>query len=174
MYNIHDGFIFALLPLISVFSIIPSLKAQAANDIVYEVYVQSFCDSNGDGIGDLPGLISKLDYIQDLGANTIWMMPLHPSPSYHKYDVIDYYSIDPSFGTMADMDLLIAEATKRKMKIILDLVINHTSSEHPWFIASSSSPESPFRDYYVWKDFESVKDEIHKKTTTFDSDNLTQ
>ena len=177
MYNIHDGFIFALLPLISLFSIVPSLKAQvsiSSNDIVYEVYIQSFCDSNGDGIGDLPGLISKLDYIQDLGANTIWMMPLHPSPSYHKYDVIDYYSIDPTFGTMADMDLLIAEATKRKMKIILDLVINHTSSEHPWFIASRSSPDSPYRDYYVWKDFDSVKDEIHKKTTTFDSDNLTQ
>jgi alpha-amylase len=144
------------------------------NDIVYEVYVQSFCDSNGDGIGDLPGLISKLDYIKDLGATTIWMMPVHPSPSYHKYDILDYYAIHPDFGTMADMDQLIAEATKREMKLILDLVINHTSAEHPWFVASSSSPESSYRDYYVWKDFESVRDEIQKKTTTFDSDNLTQ
>ena len=145
-----------------------------SQDIVYEVYVQSFCDSNGDGIGDLPGLISKLDYIRDLGANTLWMMPIHPSPSYHKYDVTDYYAIHPDFGTMADMDLLIAEATKRNMKIILDLVVNHTSAEHPWFIASSSSPGNPFRDYYVWKNFDAVKDEIEKKETTFDSDNLTQ
>jgi glycosidase len=168
---------FALLPLVSLFGVISPLKAKPKaniNDIVYEVYVQSFCDSNGDGIGDLPGLISKLDYIADLGCNAIWMMPIHPSPSYHKYDVTDYYAIDPTFGTMADMDRLIAEATKRNMKVILDLVINHTSSDHPWFKASSSSPENPYRQYYVWKDFEAVKDEIHKKETTFDSDNLTQ
>jgi len=161
----------------SIFSLIPPLKGQSKtnrNDIVYEVYVQSFCDSNGDGIGDLPGLISKLDYIADLGCNTIWMMPVHPSPSYHKYDVTDYYAIDPTYGTMADMDRLIAEATKRNMKIILDLVINHTSSAHPWFQASSASKDNPYREYYVWRDFEAVKDEIHKKETTFDSDNLTQ
>ncbi len=143
-------------------------------EIIYEVYVQSFCDSNGDGIGDLPGLISKLDYIQDLGATALWMMPVHPSPSYHKYDVRDYYAIHPDFGTMADMERLIAEATKRNMKVILDLVVNHTSSEHPWFKSSSSSLDSPFRQYYVWEDFESVKNEINKKETTFDSDNLTQ
>jgi glycosidase len=145
-----------------------------APDIVYEVYVQSFCDSNQDGIGDLPGLISKLDYIKDLGATSIWLMPVHPSPSYHKYDVTDYYAIHPDYGTMADMEKFIAEATRRKMTIILDLVINHTSAEHPWFIASSSSPENPYRPYYVWKDIDSVKGEIEKKETTFDSDNLTQ
>ncbi len=145
-----------------------------SNDIVYEVYVQSFCDSNGDGIGDIPGLISKLSYIHSLGATAIWIMPIHPSPSYHKYDVRDYYGIHPDYGTMEDMDILIHEVHKRKMKLILDLVVNHTSSEHPWFIQSSSSPDNSFRDYYVWKDFETVKDEIQKKSTTFDSDNLTQ
>jgi glycosidase len=143
-------------------------------DIVYEVYVQSYCDSNSDGIGDLPGLISKLDYIHDLGATAIWLMPIHPSPSYHKYDVSDYYGIHPDYGTMADMDRLITEVHKRKMELILDLVINHTSSEHPWFKESSSSPDNPYRHYYVWKDFETIKDEIQKKSTTFDSDNLTQ
>jgi len=150
------------------------LTGRKSHDIVYEVFVQSFCDSNGDGIGDLPGLISKLDYIRDLGANTIWMMPIHPSPSYHKYDVTDYYAIHPNYGTMADFDRLIAEATKREMKVILDLVINHTSSDHPWFKASSSSPDNPYREFYIWRDFDTVKDEIHKKETTFDSDNLTQ
>ena len=145
-----------------------------SNDIVYEVYVQSFCDSNGDGIGDIAGLISKLGYIHDLGATAIWIMPVHPSPSYHKYDVSDYYAIHPDYGTMADMDKLIHEVHKRKMKLYLDLVINHTSTEHPWFIQSASSRDNPYRNYYVWKDFEMVKDEIQKKATTFDSDNLTQ
>ncbi|MEP6792942.1 MAG: alpha-amylase family glycosyl hydrolase [Saprospiraceae bacterium] len=142
--------------------------------IVYEVFIQSFCDSNYDGIGDLPGLISKLDYVRDLGATAIWISPVHPSPSYHKYDVTDYYAIHPDYGTMADMDKLIKEVHQRGMELILDLVINHTSSEHPWFIQSSSSPDNPYRDYYVWKDYQTVQDEINKKTTTFDSDNLTQ
>ncbi len=142
--------------------------------IVYEVFIQSYCDSNKDGIGDIPGLISKLDYIRDLGVTAIWVMPVHPSPSYHKYDVTDYYGIHPDYGTMADMDHLIAEVHKRGMKLILDLVINHTSAEHPWFKASASSPDNPYRDYYVWKDFNTVQEEINKKTTTFDSDNITQ
>jgi len=146
----------------------------AQTEIAYEVFVQSFRDSNGDGIGDLQGLISKLDYIRDLGATAVWIMPIHPSPSYHKYDVSDYYSIHPDYGTMADMDQLISEVHSRGMKLILDLVINHTSAEHPWFAASASSPTNPYHDYYVWKDFKSVQDEINKKTTTFDSDNITQ
>ncbi len=160
---------------LTIFSIkLHSQSNHNLNDIVYEVYVQSFCDSNGDGIGDIPGLISKLGYIHSLGATAIWIMPIHPSPSYHKYDVRDYYAIHPDYGTMEDMDMLIHEVHKRKMKLILDLVVNHTSSEHPWFIQSSSSPDNVYRNYYVWKDFETVKDEIQKKTTTFDSDNLTQ
>ena len=144
------------------------------NEIVYEIFVLSFCDSNGDGKGDLPGVISKLDYIQDLGATAIWLMPITPSPSYHKYDVTDYYAIHPDFGTMEDMERLIKEVHKRKMKIIFDLVINHTSAEHPWFKASASSPDNPYRNYYVWRNFEEVKHEIEKKASTFDSDNLTQ
>ena len=163
--------------IIGLLSMDRSLNAQAATpsaDITYEIFVQSFCDTNQDGKGDLKGVISKLDYLQTLGATAIWLTPIHPSPSYHKYDVIDYYAIHLDYGTMADMDHLISEAHKRKMKIILDLVINHTSNQHPWFIASSAPDSNEFRNYYVWKDFETVKDEINKKTTTFDSDNITQ
>lgn len=152
----------------------PEQKETDIPTIVYEVFVQSYRDSNGDGIGDLKGLISKLDYIRDLGANAVWIMPIHPSPSYHKYDVIDYYDIHPDYGTMADMDILIAELHRRDMKLILDFVVNHTSALHPWFVESSSTDSNRYHDYYVWKNYESVQDEINKKTTTFDSDNITQ
>ncbi|HEX5113190.1 MAG TPA: alpha-amylase family glycosyl hydrolase [Saprospiraceae bacterium] len=154
-----------------------SLKAQTSTsspEVAYEIFVQSYKDSNGDGIGDLQGLISKLDYIQELGATMIWLMPIHPSPSYHKYDVMDYYGIHKDYGTMADMDSLIREMKKRKMKLILDLVVNHTSNQHPWFVASSSPDSNEYTNYYVWRNFEEVKNEIEKKTTTFDSDNITQ
>ncbi len=103
---------------------------------VYEIYVGSFYDSNGDGMGDLRGVTEKLDYIagaDGLGADAIWMMPVMPSPTYHKYDVTDYYAIDPAYGTMEDFDELLAESEKRGVRIILDLVLNHTSSKHPWF-----------------------------------------
>lgn len=99
----------------------------------YEVFVYSFCDANGDGIGDLQGLISKLDYIQGLGFTGIWLMPINPSPSYHKYNVDDYYEIDPAYGTMADFEQLISECDKRGIKVIIDLVVNHTGYNHPWF-----------------------------------------
>ena len=99
----------------------------------YEIFVYSFCDSNGDGIGDLQGVISKLDYLEELGINGIWLMPIHPSSSYHKYDVNDYYEIDPEYGTMADFDALMAECEKRNIKVILDLVVNHCGSQNPWF-----------------------------------------
>lgn len=99
----------------------------------YEVFVYSFCDSNGDGIGDLQGLISKLDYIQGLGFTGIWLMPINPSPSYHKYNVDDYYEIDPAYGTMSDFDQLISECDQRGIKVIIDLVVNHTGYNHPWF-----------------------------------------
>ena len=99
----------------------------------YEIFVYSFCDSNGDGIGDLQGVISKLDYLQELGITGIWLMPIHPSTSYHKYNVSDYYAIDPAYGTMADFEKLLAECNKRDIHIILDLVVNHTGSEHAWF-----------------------------------------
>ena len=99
----------------------------------YEIFVYSFCDSNGDGIGDLKGATSKLDYLQELGINGIWLMPIHPSSSYHKYDVNDYYEIDPQYGTMADFEEFIAECDKRGIKVIIDLVVNHSGWSNPWF-----------------------------------------
>ena len=99
----------------------------------YEIFVYSFCDSDGDGIGDLKGVISKLDYLQELGINGIWFMPIHPSQSYHKYDVRDYYDIDPQYGTMADFEELMAECQKRDIHVITDLVLNHTGNDHEWF-----------------------------------------
>ena len=99
----------------------------------YEVFVYSFCDSDGDGIGDFNGLTSKLDYLQDLGIQGIWLMPIHPSTSYHKYNVSDYYAIDPQYGTMEDFDNFMAECQKRDIHVIIDLVLNHTGSEHQWF-----------------------------------------
>ena len=128
------------------------------NDAVfYEVFVRSFYDSNGDGVGDLNGLISKLDYLNDgnpattadLGVTALWLMPIHPSPTYHGYDVTDYYSINPQYGTLDDVKRLVAEAHKRGIRIILDLVLNHTSTQHPWFVAAED-PQSPYRDWYIW------------------------
>jgi len=120
--------------------------------IVYQVYPRSFKDSNHDGIGDIPGIIEKLDYIKDLGVDIIWLSPVYASPNDDNgYDISDYYQINPEYGTMQDMDLLIVETMKRGMRIIMDLVINHTSDEHPWFIESKKK-DSPYRDYYIWKD----------------------
>ena len=120
--------------------------------IVYQIYPRSFSDSNGDGIGDIPGIISKLDYISSLGVNVIWLSPVYASPNEDNgYDISDYYSIHPDFGTMADFDSLVAEADKRGIKIIMDLVINHTSSEHEWFQKSRRGIE-PYKDYYYWSD----------------------
>ena len=128
----------------------------------YEIFVYSFCDSNGDGIGDLQGVISKLDYLQNLGITGIWLMPVHPSQSYHKYDVADYYDIDPAYGTMEDMDTLLAACEERGIKVILDLVLNHTANNHPWFLeacdylrglpegAEPSVDECPYVDYYYF------------------------
>ena len=101
--------------------------------VFYEIFVYSFCDSDGDGIGDFQGIISKLDYLQELGINGIWLMPIHPSTTYHKYNVSDYYAIDPQYGTMEDFEALIAECEKRDIHVIIDLVVNHSGSEHPWF-----------------------------------------
>jgi len=127
--------------------------------VYYQIFPGSFCDSNNDGIGDLRGIIQKLDYINDgnlasdrsLHADGIWLTPIHPSRSYHKYDVIDYMAIDRSFGTMEDFDELIAECNKRNMKVIIDLVLNHTSIEHPWFLAARRG-DKKYLEYYNLSD----------------------
>ncbi|MCC6614793.1 MAG: DUF3459 domain-containing protein [Anaerolineae bacterium] len=121
--------------------------------IIYQIYPRSFMDSNGDGIGDLQGIISKLDYLAWLGIDAIWISPIYPSPmADFGYDVSDYTDINPIFGSLADFDVLIAEATVRQIKVILDLVPNHTSDQHPWFIESRSSRDNPKRDWYIWAD----------------------
>jgi alpha-amylase len=118
--------------------------------VFYEIFVRSYYDTNNDGIGDFNGVTQKLDYLQSLGVNAIWLMPIHPSPSYHGYDVINYYNVNPDYGSMADFKNLLAEAHRRNIHLILDLVLNHTSSQHPWFMAANADPASPYRDYYVW------------------------
>lgn len=142
--------------------------------ITYEIFVQSFNDSNGDGIGDFNGVIQKLDYIKELGANAIWFMPIMPSPTYHKYDVTDYKAVHPDYGTMDDFKNLLAEAHKRDIKIVIDMIINHTSTEHPWFQASKSGRDSEYRDYYVWAQKDTIADFLNKKVITLDSDNIQQ
>ncbi|MBQ9154855.1 MAG: alpha-glucosidase, partial [Solobacterium sp.] len=120
------------------------------NAVVYQVYPFSFMDSDNDGWGDIAGIISKLDYIRDLGATAIWFSPLYLSPDYdYGYDVSDYQAIDPKFGTMEDFDRLMEECHSRGLKVIMDMVINHTSTEHRWFKEALSSPDSPYRDYYI-------------------------
>ena len=120
------------------------------NASVYQVYPFSFKDSDNDGWGDIPGIISKLDYIKDLGVDAIWFSPLYRSPDYdYGYDVADYCAIDEKFGTMEDFDELLKECHQRNLKVIMDMVINHTSIEHPWFKEALSSPDSPYRDYYI-------------------------
>jgi alpha-amylase len=139
--------------------------------ITYQIFVQSFSDSNGDGIGDINDIIGRLDYLSDLSVDAIWLTPIHPSPSYHKYDVVDYYAIDPTFGSMDDFQNLINQAHLRGIKIIIDLVINHCSEQHPWFQAAKN-PASEFRDYFIWKTKEEIKAEgIETKEITGDSDN---
>ena len=123
------------------------------NAVIYQIYPKSFLDSNGDGIGDLKGIISKLDYLEKLGITAIWLSPVYQSPmDDNGYDISDYENIAAIFGTMEDMEKLIAEGQKRDIKIIMDLVVNHTSDEHAWFIEAKENPNSPERDYYIWRD----------------------
>src|SRR5687768_12175018 len=121
--------------------------------IVYQVYPRSFMDSNGDGIGDLPGIISRLDYLRWLGVDAVWISPIYPSPMKDfGYDVADYTGVHPMFGTLADFDRLLAAAHARDLKVILDFVPNHSSDQHPWFRESRASRHNPKRDWYVWRD----------------------
>ena len=122
------------------------------NAVVYQIYPRSFMDSNNDGIGDLPGIIDKLDYLAELGIDVIWLSPVCKSPmDDNGYDISDYEDIAPEFGTLDDMDRLIAEAKQRGIKILLDLVVNHSSDEHAWFESARQSKDSPYRDYYIWR-----------------------
>ena len=121
--------------------------------VIYEIYPRSFQDSNGDGIGDLNGITSRLDYLQALGVDAIWISPMYPSPQVDfGYDISDYENVDPQYGTLADFDRLVAEAKKRNIRIVLDMVLNHTSDKHRWFIASASSRKDPKHDWYMWND----------------------
>ncbi len=113
------------------------------NTVVYQIYPRSFQDSNGDGIGDLPGIVSRLDYLKELGIGAVWLSPVCRSPQADNgYDISDYQDIDPLFGTLGDMDTLIKEAEKRGIRIILDLVLNHSSNQHPWFLEAKKSKEN--------------------------------
>lgn len=121
--------------------------------VIYEIYPRSFQDSNGDGVGDINGITSRLDYLNELGINAIWITPMYPSPGVdYGYDISDYTAIDPEYGTMADFDRLVAEAKKRDIRVIMDYVINHTSDQNAWFIESRSSRTNPKRDWYIWRD----------------------
>ncbi len=120
--------------------------------VFYQIFVRAFADSDGDGIGDLKGITQNLDYLEELGISGIWLLPIHPSPSYHGYDVMDYYGINPDYGTIDDFKELTEEANKRGIKIVMDLVVNHASSEHPWFVDAKQNPGGEYEDYFVFAD----------------------
>ena len=121
--------------------------------VVYQIYPRSFMDSDGDGVGDLPGIVSKLDYIAALGVNVVWLCPHYPSPNVDNgYDVSDYRAVSPLFGSVADFDALVAGLKTRGIRLIVDLVVNHTSDQHPWFERSRSARDAPGRDWYIWRD----------------------
>ncbi len=124
--------------------------------VIYEVYPRSFADSNGDGTGDLNGITAHLDYLKELGVDAIWLTPFYPSPQVDfGYDISDYRNVDPRYGTLADFDRMVVEANKRNIRVLIDLVVNHTSNQHPWFIESQSSKSNPKADWYVWHDAKS-------------------
>ena len=121
--------------------------------VIYQIYPRSFYDSNGDGIGDIQGIIQKLNYLEKLGVDAVWLSPVYKSPQDDNgYDISDYQDIDPIFGNLQDMEELIQKAKEKNIRIIMDLVLNHTSDEHPWFIEARKSKDNPYHDYYVWRD----------------------
>jgi oligo-1,6-glucosidase len=151
-------------------AVVPESQQQAwwKEAIVYQIYPRSFQDSNGDGVGDLQGIIDRLDYIESLGINTIWLNPIYPSPNADNgYDVSDYRGIAPEFGDMETFDRLLGELHQRGIKLIMDVVVNHSSDEHPWFIASRSDVNSPYRDYYHW--WPASKGTPHYRYSLFDA-----
>ncbi len=130
-----------------------TIRSWWKNGVIYQIYPRSFLDTNQDGIGDLAGVTQKLDYLVDLGIDAIWLSPIYPSPDIDfGYDVANYVDVDPKYGTLADFDHLVENAHQRNIKIILDLVLNHTSDQHPWFIESRKSKTNPYHDWYIWRD----------------------
>ena len=127
-------------------------KAWWKEAVVYQIYPRSFCDSNGDGIGDLNGITGKLEYLADLGIDVIWLSPVYKSPNVDNgYDIADYEAIMDEFGTMEDFDRMLEKAHSLGIKIMMDLVVNHTSDQHRWFLEAKKGPDNPYRDYYIWK-----------------------
>ena len=127
-------------------------KAWWKEAVVYQIYPRSFMDSNGDGIGDIKGITSRLDYLQQLGISVIWLSPVYQSPNDDNgYDISDYQAIMTEFGTMEDFDEMLTEAHKRGIRILMDLVVNHTSDEHKWFVESRKKEDNPYYDYYIWR-----------------------
>ena len=123
------------------------------SSVVYQIYPRSFQDSNGDGVGDIPGITRRLPYIAELGADVIWLSPIYASPNDDNgYDISDYRAIMPEFGTMKDFDEMLSRAHELGLKIVMDLVVNHSSDEHRWFRESRKSRDNPYRDYYIWRD----------------------
>ena len=120
--------------------------------VVYQIYPRSFCDSNGDGIGDIRGITSKMDYLKELGIDVVWLSPVYQSPNDDNgYDISDYQAIMEEFGTMEDFDEMLSAAHERGIRLVMDLVVNHTSDEHAWFVESRKSLDNPYRDYYIWR-----------------------
>jgi len=143
------------------------IVAEWPHAVTYEVFVRSFADGSGDGIGDIPGLTSKLDYIDELGVQALWLMPIHPSQTYHKYNVIDYRDIHPDYGTLEDFEHFLKEAHSRDIRVVIDFVVNHTSSEHPWFLEAIEDPGGHFYDFYIWE----TEDNINNRTVEYTGPN---
>ncbi len=130
----------------------PQPRSWWQDAVFYEIFVRSFYDSDGDGIGDFNGITQKLDYLSSLGIDAIWLMPINPATSYHGYDVTNYYAVNPEYGSMDDFKAMLNQAHQRGIRIIIDLVLNHTSVEHPWFADANGNPNSPYRNWYLWAD----------------------
>ncbi|MFA0963708.1 alpha-amylase family glycosyl hydrolase [Roseivirga sp. BDSF3-8] len=139
------------------------MAAQWPHAMTYEIFVQSFADSDGDSIGDINGMTQNLAYIKNLGAKAIWLMPISPSPSYHKYDITDYQAIHEDYGSLDDFKNFVKKAHEHDIKVIIDLVVNHTDQNHPWFQKAISGSENPYRDYYVWANADSVRESLIAK-----------
>ena len=138
--------------------------------VIYQIYVRSFADGNGDGVGDLPGITSRLEAVRDLGVDAIWVTPFYASPLRDGgYDIADYTAVLPEFGTLPDFQELVSQAHARGIRVVTDLVMNHTSDQHPWFQASRADPEGPYGDFYVWRDDSAGYPDARRPTTGFSS-----